>query len=534
MSRILDSLTRRSIAIGLGCLLSIAPAALAEPLAPQPSYRETTKAVASDGSANSFFGISMDIDGDTAVIGATGAGPGGRVYLFQRQPGGGPWLELTTLESSDIGTNDGFGIGVAISGDTVVVGAWEDDDGGGESGSAYVFERDAGGPDAWGEVAKLTAGDATPNARFGFSVSVSGDAAAVGAYRAGPAGAETGAVYIYERDAGGPDAWAQTARVTADDATPIDHFGMAVGLSGDTLAVGSRLDDDLGFNSGSAYVFERDRGGADNWDQTAKLLAMDGKALDRFGRVIAIDGDTVVVGAPADGTGEGWAYVYERDAGGADAWQQTAKLVGPDSAFDDWFAGAIDISGDVIVSGADDHDFLGMDSGAGYVYHRDAGGPGAWGKVAKIVGHDTAEGDQLGRAAAVSGGTVIIGADLDDDLGEKSGSTYFFDEIVVDPQLVVVGDCPGEMTIIAAGMTPQRALGLYGSETEGPFTMGGGACLGTELGLDGATPIGPRITDELGMTSLTATLGQAWCGIKLQVVDSVSCAVSNVTTIPAD
>ena len=515
---------------GLLVALAAGPAAAAE----QPSYRQVAKLSASDGEPDQFLGVAVAIDGDTAVAGASrddqfGANSGA-AYLFERA--GDSWSEVAKLTADDAAPNDKFGVEVAISGDTVIVGANEDDDLGGSSGSAYVFERDAGGPDAWGQVAKLTAPDGGAGDQFGYAVAIDGDTAIVGAYLAGD-GVRPGAAYIYRRDAGGPGAWGLVAQIVSLDAEDRDHFGIAVSVSGDTALVGARLESDVALAAGAAYVFERDVGGADAWGQVAKVTADDGVILDRFGRAVAIDRDYAVIGAPADDTGGGAAYVFERDAGGPGAWGQVAKLVGPDTRFDDWFAGTVDISGDTIAIGADDHDTLGLDSGAAYVYRRDAGGPGAWGKIAKFAGIDTDFDDEFGRAIAIDGATVLSGADHVADLGTNSGAVYFFEEITVDPQVSVSGSCPGPIALEVTGLTPQQPSVLFLGSGPGDWSIGAGPCAGEMLDLADAELIGPATSGPGGGVSLAGPIGPAACGSPIQIIDSVSCATSNVVQLPA-
>ncbi len=145
---------------------------------------------------------------------------------------------------------------MSISGDTVVVGARLDDDAGIDSGSAYIFGRNEGGADNWGQVAKLTASDAAGGDMFGFSVSISGDIVIVGARGTDDAGFGSGSAYVFGRNEGGSDNWGQVKKLTASDAAAGDVFGFSVSISGDTVIVGARLDDDAGNESGSAYIFE--------------------------------------------------------------------------------------------------------------------------------------------------------------------------------------------------------------------------------------------------------------------------------------
>jgi len=209
---------------------------------------------------------------------------------------------------------------VAISGDTVVVGAEEEDGTGYNFGAAYLFERNQGGADNWGEVKKLTASDGADDDRFGCSVAISGDTVVVGAYGEDGAGATRGAAYVYERnyDPSNPstplaDNWGQVKKLTASDGEDYDGFGNSVAISGDTVAVGASGEDGAGNYRGAAYLFERNWGGADNWGEVQKLTASDGADDDHFGFSVAISGDTVVVGArykDGAGTNRGAAYVF--------------------------------------------------------------------------------------------------------------------------------------------------------------------------------------------------------------------------------
>ena len=140
-------------------------------------------------------------------------------------------------------------------------------------------------------------------------MAVSGDTVVVGAIGDGDNGAESGSAYIFTRNQGGVDNWGQTAKITAAGGAEYDSFGDAVAVSGDTVVVGARGNDD----NGSAYVFSRNAGGADTWGQTAKIIAAAGAVGDRFGDAVAVSGDAVVVGAPLDddnGSDSGSAYVY--------------------------------------------------------------------------------------------------------------------------------------------------------------------------------------------------------------------------------
>ena len=303
-----------------------------------------TKLTASDGAADDHFGLSVSLSGDTAVVGAWNDGAGS-AYVFVRSKT--TWTEQAKLTASDGAAFDRFGRAVAIDGDTAVVGAsWD--------GSAYVFVRSGA---TWAEQAKLVASDAAGD-HFGNSVSLSGDTAVVGAPHDDDAGSESGSAYVFVRSG---TTWTEEAKLTASDAAAGDWFGFSVSLSGDTAVVGAWRDDDARTDSGSAYVFVRSGRG---WAEKAKLVASDPAFGDSFGTSVSLSGDTAVVGAPHDG-GAGSAYVFVRSG---TAWAEKAKLVASDGATGDSFGWSVSLSGDTAVVGAPHDGDAGFESGSAYVF----------------------------------------------------------------------------------------------------------------------------------------------------------------------
>jgi hypothetical protein len=378
------------------------------------------KLTAADAATEDQFGSPVSLHENTAVIGApldddAAAGPdSGSAYVYIRDAGG-TWTQQARLIASDTAFWDLFGK-VSISGDTVVVGAQGDDDNGLSSGSAYVFTRDAGG--TWSEQAKLTAADAATGDRFGSAVSVDGDIAVIGAHLDDDAGSSSGSAYVFTRDAGGT--WSQQAKLVAADAADSAMFGYSVSLDGDIAIIGAQYDDD----DGSVYVFTRDAGGT--WSQQAKLTASDAAEGDRFGLAVSVHADTVVIGAPSDdgpATDSGSAYVFTCDAGGN--WTQQAKLTASDGgAEDDHFGWSVAVYNDTAVIGAYQGDGAVTNSGSAYVFSRDAGG--TWTQQVKLTASDAAADDQFGISASVYGDTAVIGANGDDDAGIDSGSAYVY------------------------------------------------------------------------------------------------------------
>ena len=227
----------------------------------------------------------------------------GSAYIFTRN--GSTWSQQAKLTADDGATDDWFAGSIALSGDTVVIGVRGDDDRGSNSGSAYIFTRNGS---TWSQQAKLTANDGAASDFFGISVALSGDTAVIGAYGDDDRAGSSGSAYIFTRNG---STWSQQAKVTADDGAANDFFGYSVTLSGDTAVIGAYQDDDLGSNSGSAYIFTRN---GSTWSQQAKLTADDGAASDYFGKPVALSGDTVVIGVQGDddlGLESGSAYIFQ-------------------------------------------------------------------------------------------------------------------------------------------------------------------------------------------------------------------------------
>jgi prepilin-type N-terminal cleavage/methylation domain-containing protein len=374
---------------------------------------DPAKLLAADGAEGDRFGYAIAIDGDTVVVGAYGdddkGSDSGSAYVFVRD--GGTWTQQAKLVPADGAASDWFGWAVAIDGDTVVVGAYGDDDKGTNSGSAYVFVRTGG---TWTQQAKLVPADGAANDYFGYAVAVDADTIVVGAHYDDDKGADSGSAYVFTRTGA---TWTQQAKLTAAGGAAGDWFGWAVAVDGDTVVVGAP-DDARGAKSGSAYVFVR--AGA-TWTQQAKLLAADGAAGDRFGWAVAVDAGTIVVGAlRADDEvrDSGSAYVFVRTGG---TWTQQAKLTAADGAAYDRFGYAVAVDGDTVVVGAPYDDDKGDNSGSAYVFVRTGG---TWTQQAKLTAADGAATDWFGRAVAVDADTIVVGVEYDDDKGIDSGSVW--------------------------------------------------------------------------------------------------------------
>jgi hypothetical protein len=392
------------------------------------TWTEQAKLTASDGAASDAFGYSVALSGDTALVGAylddtPADANAGSAYVFTRS--GSTWSEQTKLTASDGAANDYFGISVNLSGDTALVGAYFDDTTAGtDRGSAYVFTRSGS---IWSEQAKLTASDGLAHSRFGYSVALSGDTALIGTYvDYVVVGAPVGSAYVFTRSG---STWSQQAKLTASNGAVFDQFGTSVALSGETALVGSRFDDTAaGADAGSAHVITRS---GSTWSEQAILTANDGSISDEFGWSVALSGDTALVGARYDdtaaGTDAGSAYVFTRSGS---TWSQQAKHTASDGAAYDEFGYSVALSGDSIVVGANQDDTppssAGSVSNAGSVYVFTRSGS-TWTEQAKLTASDGAFDDRFGYSVALSGDTALVGAALDDTpAGANAGSAYVF------------------------------------------------------------------------------------------------------------
>ena len=412
----------------LALTLALSHSALAFPVRAQCPIQEVERVFASDAVGGDAFGFSSAVHGDLAVVGAWSDGAGadsGSAYVYRWD--GANWNEVTELVASDATAGDLFGFTVAAHDDVIAVGAYRRHAGGiVDAGGVYLFERDLGGPDNWGERTILS--DPATDGWYGWSVALEGDRLAVGALF-GPS--RFGHAYLYERDQGGVNAWGLVTELFASDGALDDRFGRAVAISGDTIAVSADGNDDFGSSSGSAYVFDRDQGGVGNWGEVRKLVQPNAMPVDHFGLDLDLSGGTVVVGTNLDdqvAQGAGAAHVFERDQGGANNWGLARKLTASTGGPGDQFGRSVAICGDTILVGAYQHEVpsQGPLAGAAYVYLRDLGGPGHWGESQELRASDGAARHEFGFVVALDGFWAVIGAKGHGILGEDTGAAYFF------------------------------------------------------------------------------------------------------------
>ncbi len=381
----------------------------------------STKIQANDGSAGDQFGGSVAISGTTVIVGANAnaanSSRNGAAYVYVLSGGG--WTLQQKLTPNDGEADDAFGSYVAISGDTAVIGAFGDTVSTNvNQGSAYVFVRS--GP-TWSFQQKLTAGDGAANDIFGRSVAISGESIVIGAASAdGTSSVDQGAAYVFTRTG---SSWTQQAKLTAADGSALDYFGDSVAIAGDTVIVGA-TEDAAGSNiqQGSAYVFTRS---GTTWSQQAKLTSSDGTAFDYFGFSVAVDGDTAAIGTLQDvgaNFQQGSAYVFVRSGS---TWTQQQKLTAADGAAGDSFGNSVFVLGDSLMIGAaGDTNGPNARQGSAYIFGRSGT---TWTQGQKLVASDGSAEDSFGAGVAFTPNNAVIGSIGDTiNANTFQGSAYIF------------------------------------------------------------------------------------------------------------
>ena len=380
-------------------------ASLAGPTYAAQCSSQTRKWLANDGAADDGFGNAIAVDGGLALVGATGdvTASGletGSAYLFDLTTG----AQLHKLVASDGTSFDFFGFSVAVSPTRALVGAVIDDVGANASGSVYVFDSVNGT-----ETMKLTASDAASGDRFGFAVALSGDRALVGAPYDDGDETDSGSVYVIDLPTGAEvDRW----RANVDGLH--DYFGWSIAADGNLAAIGTPGDNELGFRSGAVHLFDLQTG-----DLLRTVRASDGTTNDQFGSSLAIAEGVLVVGAPqvlGNPSRPGAAYAFDPETG-IELWKASPA----DGQPADLFGAAVALAEGTAFVGSLGDDDLGDRSGSVFQYDAQTGIASG-----KLLADDGRAGDFFGTVAA-SDGTLVVGAYLDDDRGDDSGSAYVFD-----------------------------------------------------------------------------------------------------------
>ncbi|MCX7546289.1 FG-GAP repeat protein, partial [Marinicella gelatinilytica] len=370
------------------------------------------KIISNDLDLDDNFGESVDVFQHTAVIGASTedsqGNDSGAAYIFNYS--NNHWLESAKIIPTDAQSDRYFGFPVVIENNRVAVGAIGDSTSGIFSGAVYIF--DFNGTD-WSQTSKIIADDGDALDIFGFSIDLSGNRLIVGAAGVDDEGTDSGAFYIFEYN--GID-WEQEHKVTLSGGTgfnELDEFGYSVSLQGDRALIGTK-GADAGGETGLAYIYDYD---GTNWNQTIKLKANDRAVGDQFGYSVSLDGDMALIGAPQDDdvfSGSGSAYLFEFDGS---TWTEVAKLTSPTGKAFDKFGSLVKLKGNRIMINANDN--VSTDSGYSYIYDFDGF---SWVQSKKFSVDQELDNNELGYAGGFYDDHVLSGAYNDD----SKGAVYSF------------------------------------------------------------------------------------------------------------
>ncbi len=444
-------------------------------------FAELQKLFLTDGAENDQFGSFVAMDGEFAVVSAyardiTSTVDEGAVYVYRRVSVEPEEWELVKELTADDGVGfSWFGLPVAISGDYVAVGTplTAVDGVTGSPGAVYLFNRNEGGSDNWGQIAKLNADDAVDGDFFGHWLTLDGENLVVGA----PYHGDFGAAYVFQKQSSLSD-WDQVQKLLPDASLNIGGFGDGMDLTDDILVVGS--DDGLG----AAYVYQLESG---VFSQTQILTVTD--SAKGFGESVAIDNGILAIAAPHDVYADdlpGVVYLFEQNGSVPGEWNFVKELQAEDAAGHNTFGFTVSVWQDTIVVGARLED-------AAYVFHRDAGGFDNWGQVKKLTASDNEEGEteEFGMATAVTGDTILIGArytTIDETDGQ--GAAYIFrHDPGFDLDVLRTGFGTGSVTSqisgVDCGLTCTAAFPIGEivtltavADTHSSFTGWTGACVG--------------------------------------------------------
>lgn len=270
---------------------------------------ETGRIISPTGSSGQWLGVlNADLYGDVAVLGnfsfPSWQGMAAQIY-YRNQGGANNWGRVTTITSSDFDNGDGFSWDVHLSGDDLIVGAYLANNGGSRNGAAYIFSRNQGGANNWGQVRKIIASDGAFDDDFGISVAIDGDIAVVGAQANDNAnGTDAGAAYIYGRNQGGVNNWGQIRKIIGSNTAAGDLFGQDVTIYNDLILVNNNQ------NEINSYLFQQNFGGTNNWGETQIISATPAPGAHWYGHDAALTSEAIIIGDPNDNGQAGAIYFH--------------------------------------------------------------------------------------------------------------------------------------------------------------------------------------------------------------------------------
>ena len=356
-----------------------------------------------------YFGHSVSTTPDYAIVGSRGTGVPGTVapngtYIFYRNDDSS-WTQQVKLSPYDGANNNQFGYSVSISGNYAVVGAPL---GGGTGAGAYIYKIVG---NSWSIETKVTSNSEW----FGNSVSMDGDTVVVGAYGDNTKGALAGAVYVYRLNNG---VWSLEQKLMASDGSIGNEFGYGVAVSGDKIIVGAPHCNLDGVSTGAAYFYHR---GTSGWNEVSKVFAKDATLGDLFGESVDISNGNAIIGAygsDAVGVVSSAAYIFEYSNG---KWSQKVKLKPDNLEPRDMFGSSVAISEKYAVVGSFQGASYATKSGAAYVYQFSNG---LWGQILELTPKEISPKDAFGSAVDVSDSHVMIGSSL--DIAPNPGSAWIY------------------------------------------------------------------------------------------------------------
>jgi len=469
------------------------------------SWSEKQKLLAGDGAGNDRFGSSVEINGNDAIVGAyfddiSGQTNAGSAYVFVY--GGASWTQQQKLTASDYQANDEFGWSVSIDGDYAIVGAHKEDGSGAERGAAYIFYRSGS---SWSEQQKLTPGDAADGDYFGKSVSIDGEYAIIGAPGKN---SDQGFSYIFKRTG---TVWAQMTKVGAAGS---NKLGWSVSISMPCVIMGAY---GTNSNTGAAHIYELV---GSSWYGKGALTASDGVTADLFGISVAIDDDYAICGSQGHDLtagGEGAAYIFEKPTTGWASTTETQKITASDNQGGDGFGKSVSVDGDGIIVSSPDEDDIGAARGAAYIFYRSGS---SWSEQQKLTSGDAADSDYFGWGVSISSNTAISGAYAEDNTnGADAGSAYIFEFVNQPPSNPTItgqtnGDVGTSYTYTFTSTDPDGDQVSYyvewGDTTNtgwfGPFASGAAQDKSHSWSTEGTYDIKAKAKDTYGAESGWTTL----------------------------